>query len=173
MRLHRRQPRQVQRAGGHDVPDRRRRSRRNYGLDPARTRGRRHERRLRPAHAAERIVCIGYKPGELDATKEPGEPNHAGNPGGHSLWYSWTAPAAGDTTVDTCDSNFDTLLAVYRGDALGSLTALTSDDDGCVACEGSFAEFTAEQGVTYRIAVDGYYGATGNFDLYVELTPPV
>jgi hypothetical protein len=106
-----------------------------------------------------------------DATKELGEPYHAGNPGAHSLWYSWTAPAAGDTTVDTCDSTFDTVLAVYRGEALGSLTPVTSDDDGCVAAEGSFAEFTAEPGVTYRIAVDGYYGATGSFDLYVELTP--
>src|SRR4051812_22477997 len=26
-----------------------------------------------------------------NATKEPGEPNHAGNSGGKSLWYCWTA----------------------------------------------------------------------------------
>src|ERR1051326_243943 len=26
------------------------------------------------------------------ATKEPGEPKHAGNDGGHSLWWQWTAP---------------------------------------------------------------------------------
>ena len=26
------------------------------------------------------------------ATKEPGEPNHGGNPGGKSVWWSWTAP---------------------------------------------------------------------------------
>ncbi len=28
------------------------------------------------------------------ATKEPGEPNHAGNQGGKSLWWTWTAPTA-------------------------------------------------------------------------------
>ena len=27
------------------------------------------------------------------ATKEAGEPNHAGNSGGASVWWSWTAPA--------------------------------------------------------------------------------
>jgi hypothetical protein len=106
------------------------------------------------------------------ASKEPGEPDHHGNSGGASVWYTWTAPAAGDTTVDTCDSDFDTLVAVYRGDALGSLTPLASDDDGCASGEGSFAEFTATDGTVYRIAVDGFYGSTGSFDLYVELTPP-
>ena len=40
----------------------------------------------------------------FDATSEPGEPNHAGNAGGHSLWWRWTAPAKGSVQVDTCDS---------------------------------------------------------------------
>src|SRR5439155_11927 len=50
------------------------------------------------------------------ATKETGEPNHAGNSGGHSIWYCWTAPDSGSVTFDTIGSNFDTLLAVYTGD---------------------------------------------------------
>ena len=36
-----------------------------------------------------------------DATKEPGEPNHAGGPGGASIWYRWTAPNSGQVTFDT------------------------------------------------------------------------
>ena len=37
---------------------------------------------------------FGWLDGDnTEATKEPGEPNHAGNPGGASVWYSWTAPA--------------------------------------------------------------------------------
>ena len=36
---------------------------------------------------------LGWTYGEnTEATKEPGEPNHAGNPGGASVWYSSTAP---------------------------------------------------------------------------------
>jgi len=34
-------------------------------------------------------------------TKETGEPNHAGNAGGKSLWYTWTAPSSGKLTIDT------------------------------------------------------------------------
>jgi len=34
-------------------------------------------------------------------TKEPGEPDHLGNPGGSSVWYSWTAPASGRVTLST------------------------------------------------------------------------
>jgi hypothetical protein len=33
------------------------------------------------------------------ATKELGEPDHSGNPGGSSVWYSWTAPASGRVTI--------------------------------------------------------------------------
>src|SRR5207248_1105041 len=39
-------------------------------------------------------------------TKEPGETNHAGNAGGHSVWYAWTAPSAGSVTIDTIGSSF-------------------------------------------------------------------
>jgi hypothetical protein len=35
------------------------------------------------------------------ATKEPGEPDHLGNPGGSSVWYSWTATASGRVTFST------------------------------------------------------------------------
>ena len=35
------------------------------------------------------------------ATKQSGEPNHLGNPGGSSVWFSWTAPASGRVTLST------------------------------------------------------------------------
>ena len=69
----------------------------------------------------------------VDATKEAGEPNHAGDAGGASVWYRWTAPSSGAATVDTCDSNFDTLLGVYTGDSVSSLAVVGSSDDDCVA----------------------------------------
>ena len=51
----------------------------------------------------------------VGATKQAGEPNHAGNAGGASVWYKWTAPVTGTATVSTAGSNFDTLLGVYKG----------------------------------------------------------
>ena len=103
------------------------------------------------------------------ATKEPGEPNHAGNPGGASLWYVWTAPSAGRTTIDVCYAEFDSLLAVYTGDELTNLQEVASNDNGCDS--QSRLTFTAAAGTTYRIAVDGANGAAGYFDLYWWMAP--
>ena len=106
------------------------------------------------------------------ATFELGEPTHAGVFGGRSVWFRWTAPATGPTTVDTCDGDFDTLIGVYQGSSLEGLTTIAGDDDSCIREGGSFAEFTAQAGQHYRIAVDGYNSATGSFDLYVEGQEP-
>ena len=99
----------------------------------------------------------------VGTSKEFGEPNHAGNRGGASLWWSWTAPATGTVTFDTQGSDFDTLLAVYTGGSVGGLTLVASDDD--TIGRQSQVSFTAQQGVVYHIAVDGYSGATGSIVL--------
>src|SRR5258708_39948322 len=39
-----------------------------------------------------------------NATKEPGEPDHAGIPGGKSVWWKWQAPASGYVTISTAGS---------------------------------------------------------------------
>jgi hypothetical protein len=91
------------------------------------------------------------------ATREAGEPSHAGNMGGHSVWYRWTAPSAVPVSFDTGGSTFDTLLAVYTGSSVGTLTLVAQNDDvyGGVNLR-SRVRFTPVPGTTYRIAVDGY-----------------
>ncbi len=102
----------------------------------------------------------------VNATKEAGEPNHAGDAGGASVWYSWTASVSGSVTVDTLGSNFDTLLAVYTGAAVNSLTPVAQNDDIVpVTNVRSRVTFNATAGTAYLIAVDGKGGATGNFRL--------
>jgi hypothetical protein len=105
-----------------------------------------------------------------DATREPGEPNHAGNAGTASIWYAWTAPYSGRMTVSLCWSGFDTLLAVYTGDQLIDLQAVVSDDDGCD--DQSRVTFVTSAGVTYKIAVDGADGSSGFVELEWGLAPP-
>lgn len=113
---------------------------------------------------------FGWNYGEnTDATKEPGEPNHAGNAGGASVWYSWTAPSTGRATLNLCYSEFDTLLAVYTGDVVTALQEVASNDDGCSG--QSELTFTATSGTTYRIAIDGADGATGYYELGWGLSP--
>ena len=52
------------------------------------------------------------------ATKEGGEPNHAGNAGGASVWWKWTAPSDGSIIISTAGSNFDTTLGIYTGSSV-------------------------------------------------------
>lgn len=99
----------------------------------------------------------------LEATKEGGEPDHAENSGGRSVWYRWTAPLSGAVLLDTCTSSFDTLLAAYRGDSVTALTPIAASDDACDL--GSRIAFQVNSGEEYRIAVDGFEGAVGTFTL--------
>jgi Immunoglobulin I-set domain len=103
----------------------------------------------------------------MGATKQSGEPNHAGNAGGHSVWYRWTAPSTGTWSLDTIGSSFNTLLAVYTGSALNNLSVVASNLSAGTLTNS--ITFTASGGVTYQIAVDGYNGAAGNAVLH--LTP--
>jgi hypothetical protein len=114
---------------------------------------------------------FGYlEASNVEATREPDEPYHAGNQGGASVWYVWTAPHRGRATVSTCNySEFDTVLAVYTGDDLSDLQEVASNDDGCG--QGSRVSFVTAPGETYRIAVDGADGATGLFWLDYGLGP--
>jgi len=118
-------------------------------------------------------LTAGYQLGStLLASKEPGEPNHAGSPGGHSVWFSWTPVVSGLAQVDACTNAFDPALAVYTGAALGALTPVATTDAGLGECaEGGIVEFAAVAGVTYRVALDGAAGEAGPFQL--QLRPPV
>jgi hypothetical protein len=100
----------------------------------------------------------------IRATKETGEPNHGGNAGGASVWYNWTAPANGSVTIDTIGSSFSTLLGVYTGTSVSSLTTVASDS-GSAGNGASRVTFTASSGTTYHIAIDGVNGSTGNLTL--------
>lgn len=107
-----------------------------------------------------------------NATKQAGEPNHAGNVGGHSIWWRWTAPAPGPVTLDTRGSYSDTTLGVYTGTAVNALTEIASDDDitdGVV--QASQLSFTAIIGVTYFFAIDGFDGDMAGVTLNMGFTP--
>lgn len=120
-----------------------------------------------------------------NATKEPGEPDHAGNPGGKSVWWTWQAPVSGYVTVSTLGSTsdtyggpLDTLLAVYTGSAVNALTEVASNDDDPSTYATSRLGFVAEAGLTYDIAVDGYSYDTaadadsGTIVLSLRVSPP-
>ncbi len=97
-----------------------------------------------------------------DASRQTGEPNHAGDIGGHSVWFSWTPNFSGVASIDTNGSSFDTLLAAYTGGSVSSLTPVASSDDVGDSASVSRVCFPVTAGaLTTLIAVDGYDGDHG------------
>ena len=86
-------------------------------------------------------------------------------------WFEVTSTVAGELiTVSTCDqAGYDTILTVY--DACGGAVVETNDDGP--GCSGFTSElsFVADGSSTYYIAVDGFGGAAGTFDLTVTCGP--
>src|SRR5262249_22446127 len=106
------------------------------------------------------------------ASDQPGEPDHAGDPDGHSVWFSWTAEVTGRAFVRACtfESEFEPLLDIYTGSALDQLQRVaTGEEDGedCGA-RGSQASFDPRAGLMYEIAVDGRSGEEGYFELVAD-----
>ncbi|MFN0039722.1 MAG: S8 family serine peptidase [Burkholderiales bacterium] len=95
----------------------------------------------------------------VNATHEVGEPAHAGNAGAASLWWSWTPVANGQASLDTTGSGIATLLAVYTGASVSSLSPVAARvGNGALFFQGV-------AGTSYAIAVDGSSGASGNVSL--------
>lgn len=109
----------------------------------------------------------------LNASKEAGEPLHADNAGGKSAWWTFTAPADGDLDLSTTNSTFDTLLAVYTGERVSSLTRLGANDDAYPGATNGFSSLAqpVRAGQVYRIAVDGYDGVGGAMFLQYSFVP--
>ena len=106
------------------------------------------------------------------ASKQTGEPDHAGNAGGHSLWWTCTAPSIGTVHINTTGSSFETLLAVYAGTNLTGLNSVTSDNGNNNASGLASLSFNALQpGTVFQIALDGYNGQSGDAVFNFSFTP--
>jgi len=112
----------------------------------------------------------------IGATRQSGEPNHAGLFAARSVWYRWTPTISGNCFVDTIGSGFDTLLGIYTGSGVASLTTVGGNDDLGGGDLDSRVVFAAVAGTTYWIAVDGYNSAVGsavvNYSQTVDTPPP-
>jgi hypothetical protein len=111
-----------------------------------------------------------------EATKEAGEPDHAGDPGGASVWYAVTPPVSGELRI-SLESGGPGLVALYQGSTLGGLTPL-----GSAANSYSPIAVQVTAGTEYRIAVDGSHTADpsapfrsfmGSFQLSLRLSSKV
>jgi len=91
----------------------------------------------------------------VGADTEIGEPGSVGGKAYNSLWSKWSAPGAGTMTINTLGSNFDTVLSVYTGVPLRSLTKIAGNNDAGVGLTYSSVRFQVVAGTAYYIVVDG------------------
>ena len=100
-----------------------------------------------PTDSAERLVEW------RGAGAEAGEPAHGGRAAGRSLWWNWTPQTTRRARLwfETQDASLLARLAVYRGNALGSLTqiAATITDTATVRLDAD-----VNAGDSYHIVID-------------------
>jgi len=92
-------------------------------------------------------------------------PTSCGGGGGNDRIVGFTAPSAGDYTIDTIGSGYDTVLSVFS--SCDTDTEIVCDDDGGSGLT-SAATVTLAAGESIVIAVDGYMGDTGSWELNIS-----
>ena len=96
------------------------------------------------------------------ATRETGEPEHAGNEGGGSVWWAFTAPYDGLLSVGTVNTKIDTVMGAYVGTRVNRLGLVTSNDDDLALAElednPGYSRITQalKKGMTLMVAADGF-----------------
>jgi hypothetical protein len=108
----------------------------------------------------------------VDATLEVGEPLptvyaiEPFQPAEASVWFVWTSPVTGSVQIDTAGSDLDTILAVWTGSTLATLSEVDSNDYYFGSKAAVFIDVV--QGTTYHIAIYGYEDARGEISLSIE-----
>jgi len=109
------------------------------------------------------------------ATTQPGEPTTSCGPTSRTVWYRviptqdgvLTAATQGDKRTEPLQ---DSVVTIYQGTALNSLTEVACDDDsGPGSTDLVSANVTAFN--TYYVQVSSYFPTSGPFRLQVSLTP--
>ncbi len=89
------------------------------------------------------------------ASNDPVLPCGSVSTGSASVWYRFTPNSTGLLEVNTNGSNYDTMLAVWRGNA-GNLTNIACDDDNGEGLASLVSRVYLYKGVTYFLEVTRY-----------------
>jgi len=83
----------------------------------------------------------------------------------------YEAQCTGFTTIDTCNADFDTRIAVYEGRQCPTEpNSIVCNDDACGQPDGlqSRVSFPSEQGRYFLVRVGGYEGAVGTGTIVLD-----
>ncbi|MDP6764296.1 MAG: hypothetical protein QF860_15660 [Planctomycetota bacterium] len=109
--------------------------------------------------SAEPITGEGVFAFDCSSATTDGAPDAGCGPIGKDVWFVWTAPWDGATTMTTCNlASWDTQLAVYPWQGCPEGSALTCNDDACGL--RSRMAFFAAAGTDYLIRIGSFNGGT-------------
>lgn len=91
----------------------------------------------------------------------------------YSIWYRFTPTVNLAANVDTAGSNYDTVLSVWTGPALGALTQVACDDDGVAGFGPSrLTGLMLTAGTTYHFMVGGFSSLDAGTAVFNFTIPP-
>ena len=86
---------------------------------------------------------------------------------GATVWFTLTTPSAGTLIASTAGSDYDTVLAIYAGTDLASLSVLACNDDTLPGLQSELS-LPLQANTTYHLQVGGFGGRAGNLVLTVD-----
>ena len=91
---------------------------------------------------------------------------------GATVWFSWKASVSGTAKFSTTGSSFDTVMGIYTGSVVSSLTKVCENDNDPQGGTTSYCAIKVTAGTTYLICIAGRSGATGDVKLTWSLDVP-
>ncbi len=125
------------------------------------------------------IACPGntYTGSTASATND-GSASCGSSTTSPDVWFKYTPVSSGSAHLETCDSNYDTVLSVHTGCPGTSGNQIGCADDtgwfgdcGWLPTSQSSLTVSVTGGTTYYIRVSGKSGDTGAYVLYFESGP--
>lgn len=101
------------------------------------------------------------------ALTRPTDPQPTCATANNAVWYRYTALASRDITIDSSESDHDTVIAVFAGEP-GRLLQITCEDNGSDPAQ---LTFTATTGIAYYIMIAGQDGTSGEINVDVAFAP--
>jgi hypothetical protein len=100
----------------------------------------------------------------VDASVEQGEENCCFTAA--TVWYRWTAPAAGSYRLETCASDFKTYIKVLQGTVVTALQKIAENNGTAAGCgpagDRAAATFTAGANAVYYFQIGSAADPRGN-----------
>jgi hypothetical protein len=109
-------------------------------------------------------LALGANGPYTSALSTTGTPQACGF-GSNDVWFRFTPASTADYNIETCASNFDTVIELFSG-SCASLTSIACNDDDCGLQSRVTATLTRNQ--TYYLLVGGFGGQTGTVNIAVS-----